>query len=79
MFASMQGRSLITISETPGRGTVDLELGDITVAMRGDRSLLDVIEVRTPNAVATARGGTRMRAAARAPRTVQVSWEISTS
>ena len=45
----------------PGRATVDLDAGEVTIAMRGDRSLLDVIEVRTPNAIATARGGTRMR------------------
>ena len=61
VHVAMQERSVITISETPGRATVDLDLGDITIAMRGDRSLLDVIEVRTPNAIATARGGTRMR------------------
>jgi ferric-dicitrate binding protein FerR (iron transport regulator) len=61
MHLAMRERSIITISETPGRATVDLDAGDVTIAMRGDRSLLDVIEVRTPNAIATARGGTRMR------------------
>ena len=61
MHLAMRERTVITISETPGRATVDLDAGEITIAMRGDRSLLDGIEVRTPHVIATGRGGTRMR------------------
>lgn len=57
---AMQERAMLTISESPGRGSLDLSSGqlDINVA-RARMRLGEVVDVRTPNAVASVRG-TRM-------------------
>jgi hypothetical protein len=52
----MRGPSAVTITEMPGRSTLDLEAGQVTLGVRGEG-----IDVRTLNAVATLRGAARVR------------------
>ena len=52
----LRGRSAVTITEVPGRTTLDLEAGQVTLGVRGEG-----IDVRTLNAVATLRGDARVR------------------
>lgn len=59
---AIRERSSVTISERPGRSSLDLDAGHVTINARGDRLQAgDAIDVRTPNAVATVRVGARMR------------------
>jgi hypothetical protein len=62
VLVSMPERTVVTISEVSGRGTLDLDAGQLTVNVRGDRPQSgQALEIRTPNAVATLRGGARLR------------------
>jgi FecR protein len=54
---TVRERSALTITEVPGRSTVDLDSGKIAVAVAKDRMRPgEQIEVKTPNAVAAVRG-----------------------
>ena len=54
---TVRERSALTITEVPGRSTVDLDSGKIAVAVAKDRMKPgEQIEVKTPNAVAAVRG-----------------------
>jgi hypothetical protein len=54
---TVRERSSLTITEVPGRATVNLESGKIAVAVARERMRPgDTLEVRTPNAVAGVRG-----------------------
>jgi hypothetical protein len=62
VLVSMPERTVVTISEVSGRNTLDLGAGRLTVNVRGDRPQSgQALEIRTPNAVATLRGGARLR------------------
>jgi FecR protein len=54
---TVRERSALTITEVPGRSTVDLDSGKIAVAVAKDRMRPgEQIEVKAPNAVAAVRG-----------------------
>ena len=54
---TVRERSSLTITEVPGRSTVNLESGKIALAVARERMRAgDSIEIRTPNAVAGIRG-----------------------
>src|SRR5882672_8421901 len=54
---TVRERSALTITEIPGRTTIDLDSGKIAVSVAKDRMQPgDQIEVKTPNAVAAVRG-----------------------
>ena len=54
---TVRERSALTITQIPGRTTIDLDSGKIAVAVAKDRMQPgDQIEVKTPNAVAAVRG-----------------------
>jgi hypothetical protein len=54
---TVRERSALTITEVPGKSTIALEAGKIAVAVARERMKPgDLIEVRTPNAVAGVRG-----------------------
>ena len=58
---TMPQRSKVTITEVPGRSTLDLLAGQLTMALAGERmSSSDEVHVKTPNAVAAIRGGIRL-------------------
>jgi FecR-like protein len=54
---SIRERSAVTITEVPGRSTIDIESGKIALSVAGDRMQPgEVINIKTPNAVAGVRG-----------------------
>ena len=54
---TVRERSALTITEIPGRSTIDLDSGKIAVAVAREKMKPgDTIEVKTPNAVAAVRG-----------------------
>src|SRR5881409_1719812 len=54
---TVRERSALTITELPGRSTVDLDSGKVAVVVAKDRMQPgEQIEVKTPNAVAAVRG-----------------------
>jgi FecR-like protein len=54
---SIRERSAVTITEVPGRSTVEIESGKIALSVARDRmSPGEVINIKTPNAVAGVRG-----------------------
>jgi len=54
---TVRERSSLTITEVPGKSTIDLDAGKIALAVARDKMRPgDSIEVRTPNAVAGVRG-----------------------
>src|SRR5207249_7894054 len=54
---TVRERSHVTITEVPGRSTVDLESGKAALAVARDKMAQgEVINFRTPNAVAAVRG-----------------------
>ncbi|PYM93198.1 MAG: hypothetical protein DME04_12720 [Candidatus Rokuibacteriota bacterium] len=54
---TIRERSALTITEVPGRSTIELDSGKIAVAVAKDRMRPgDQIEVKTPNAIAAVRG-----------------------
>jgi hypothetical protein len=54
---TVRERSIVTITEIPGRSTIDLESGKIALAAARDRMRAgERIEIRTPNAIAAVRG-----------------------
>jgi hypothetical protein len=54
---TVRERSALTITEVPGRSTVDLDSGKVAVAVAKDKMQPgEQIEVKTPNAVAAVRG-----------------------
>jgi hypothetical protein len=54
---SIRERSAVTITEVPGRSTVEIESGKIALSVARDRMVPgEVINVKTPNAVAGVRG-----------------------
>jgi len=54
---SIRERSAVTISEVPGRSTVEIESGKIALSVARDRMVPgEVINIKTPNAVAGVRG-----------------------
>ena len=56
-LVTVRERSSLTITEVPGRSTVNLESGKIALAVARERMRVgDWIEIRTPNAVAGIRG-----------------------
>src|SRR5204863_2973625 len=53
---TVRERSALTITEIPGRSTIDLDSGKIAVAVAREKMKPgDTIEVKTPNAVAAVR------------------------
>jgi len=56
-LVTVRERSTLTITELPGRSTIDLDSGKVAVAVDRDKMRPgDTIEVKTPNAVAAVRG-----------------------
>jgi hypothetical protein len=56
-LVTVRERSTLTITEVPGRSTVDVASGAVAVAVVKERmSRGEVVEIRTPNAVAGIRG-----------------------
>ncbi|HEV8642497.1 MAG TPA: FecR domain-containing protein, partial [Methylomirabilota bacterium] len=56
-IVTIRERSILTVTELPGRSTVDLESGKIGLAVARDRMRQgEVIDVRTPNAIVAVRG-----------------------
>ena len=54
---TVRERSALTITEVPGRSTIDLDSGKVAVAVAKDKMQPgEQIEVKTPNAVAAVRG-----------------------
>ena len=54
---SIRERSAVTITEVPGRSTVEIESGKIALSVARDRMVPgEVIDIKTPNAVAGVRG-----------------------
>jgi FecR protein len=54
---SIRERSSVTITEVPGRSTVEIESGKIALSVARDRMLPgEILNIRTPNAVAGVRG-----------------------
>src|SRR5262245_43397217 len=54
---SIRERSVVTITEVPGRSTVDIESGKIALSVARDRMVpCEVINIKMPNAVAGVRG-----------------------
>src|SRR5207302_3261780 len=54
---TVRERSVLTITEVPGRSTIDIESGKFALAVARERMRPgEVIEIRTPNAVAGVRG-----------------------
>ena len=54
---TVRERSALTITEVPGRSTIDLDSGKVAVAVAKDKMRPgEQIEVKTPNAVAAVRG-----------------------
>ena len=54
---TVRERSALTITEVPGRSTVDLDSGKVAVAVAKDKMRPgEQVEVKTPNAVAAVRG-----------------------
>src|SRR3989449_6579452 len=65
---TVRERSALTITEVPGRSTIDLDSGKVAVAVATDKMRPgDQIEVRTPNAVAAVPGTAFAAEALRAP------------
>jgi hypothetical protein len=58
---AMRERSIITITERPGRSTLILDAGQVAMNVPADQVPGEELLVRTPNAVAAVRGGARMR------------------
>src|SRR5207245_2397282 len=55
-LVTVRERSTLTITELPGRSTIDLDSGKVAVAVDLDKMRPgDTIEVKTPNAVAAVR------------------------
>jgi hypothetical protein len=56
-IVTIRERSILTVTELPGRSTVEIESGKIGLAVARDRMRAgEVIDVRTPNAVVAVRG-----------------------
>src|SRR3989442_4172123 len=56
-IVTIRERSILTVTELPGRSTVDLESGKIGLAVARDRmNPGELIDVRTPNAILAVRG-----------------------
>ncbi|HKC98686.1 MAG TPA: FecR family protein [Methylomirabilota bacterium] len=54
---TVRERSALTITEVPGRSTIDLDSGKVAVAVAKDKMRpSEQVEVKTPNAVAAVRG-----------------------
>ena len=54
---SIRERSAVTITEVPGRSTIEIESGKIALSVARDRMLPgEIINIKTPNAVAGVRG-----------------------
>jgi len=54
---SIRERSAVTITEVPGRSTVEIESGKIALSVARDRMLPgEIINIKTPNAIAGVRG-----------------------
>jgi hypothetical protein len=54
---SIRERSAVTITEVPGRSTVEIESGKIALSVARDRMVPgEIINIKTPNAVAGVRG-----------------------
>jgi hypothetical protein len=54
---TIRERSLLTITEVPGRSTIDIQSGKLSLAIARERMRPgEVLDVRTPNAVAAVRG-----------------------
>ena len=54
---TVRERSALTITEVPGKSTIDLDSGKIAVAVARDRMKPgELLEVKTPNAIAAVRG-----------------------
>src|SRR5256712_11218680 len=54
---SIRERSAVTITEVPGRSTVEIESGKIALSVARERMLPgEVINIKTPNAIAGVRG-----------------------
>jgi hypothetical protein len=54
---SIRERSAVTITEAPGRSTVEIESGKISLSVARDRMVPgEIINIKTPNAVAGVRG-----------------------
>ena len=54
---TVRERSVLTITEVPGRSTIDIESGKFALAVARERMRPgEVIEIRTPNAIAGVRG-----------------------
>jgi FecR protein len=54
---SIRERSAVTITEVPGRSTVEIESGKIALSVARDRMVPgEIIDIKTPNAVAGVRG-----------------------
>ncbi len=65
---TVRERSALTITEIPGRSTIDLDSGKIAVAVAREKMKPgDTIEVKTPNAVAAVRGTVFVVEVTRAP------------
>jgi TonB family protein len=62
MDVVMRERSALTITERPLRSSLDLEAGQLTIHLQGERMRPgEAIDVRTPNAVVTLRRAARVR------------------
>lgn len=56
-IVTVRERSSLTITEVPGRSTIDLQSGKIGLAVARDRMRPgEVIDIKTPNAIAAVRG-----------------------
>src|SRR2546426_1960192 len=54
---SIRERSAVTITEVPGRSTIEIEFGKIALSVARDRMLPgEIIDIKTPNVVAGVRG-----------------------
>src|SRR3989475_5884538 len=54
---SIRERSAVTITEIPGRSTIEIESGKIALSVARDRMLPgEIINIKTPNGVAGVRG-----------------------
>ena len=69
MDVELRERSAVTITERPPRSSLDLEAGQLTIHLQGDRMQPgEAIDVRTPNAVVTLRSDARVRVEAASPK-----------
>ena len=65
---TVRERSELTITEVPGRSTIDLDSGKVAVAVAREKMQPgETIEVKTPNAVAAVRGTVFVAEVTRAP------------